>query len=54
MSNSRKLTLGISGRFLRIVLTQGLFNETSPGVYEHTPASAIFRTDQAASFYRLG
>ena len=39
---------------MRIVLTQGIFNEKAPGIYEHTPASAIFRTDQAASFYRLG
>ncbi|KXX75979.1 Demethylsterigmatocystin 6-O-methyltransferase [Madurella mycetomatis] len=44
----------ISDRFLRIVLTQGIFNEKMPGVYEHTPASAIFRTDHAASFFRLG
>jgi hypothetical protein len=44
----------VTDRFLRIVLTQGIFNKKYPGNYEHTPASAIFRTDQAASFYRLG
>ncbi|RYP42280.1 hypothetical protein DL767_000444 [Monosporascus sp. MG133] len=44
----------VAGRFLRILLTQGIFNEKAPGVYEHTPASEILRTDQAASFYRLG
>ncbi|KAI0172761.1 O-methyltransferase [Hypoxylon sp. FL1284] len=49
-----KLESAILRRFLRIVLTQSIFNESSPGVYEHTPASAVFRTDQAASFYRLG
>lgn len=41
-------------RFLRIVLTQGIFNETTTGAYEHTAASKTFRTDQAASFYNLG
>ncbi len=43
-----------SGRFLRIALTQGIFDETELDLYAHTESSAIFRTDQAASFYRLG
>ncbi|KAH7064492.1 O-methyltransferase [Paraphoma chrysanthemicola] len=47
------LDSGILTRFLRIVLTQGIFNEKSPGVIQHTSASAIFRTDQAASLFRL-
>ncbi|RYP17995.1 hypothetical protein DL765_004214 [Monosporascus sp. GIB2] len=49
-----QLDAGILSRFLRLVLTQAIFKEKAPGVYEHTTASAIFRTDQAASFYRLG
>ncbi|MCJ1439482.1 hypothetical protein MMC27_008876 [Xylographa pallens] len=49
-----KLDAAILTRFLRIVLTQGIFKEIAPGVYEHTAASAIFRTDHAASLYRLG
>ncbi|CEJ81074.1 hypothetical protein VHEMI01224 [[Torrubiella] hemipterigena] len=49
-----KLDATFLDRFLRIVLTQGIFNETAPGVYEHTAASKTFRTDEAASFYNLG
>ncbi|CAJ2508716.1 Uu.00g137420.m01.CDS01 [Anthostomella pinea] len=49
-----KLDATILSRFLRIVLTQGIFHEKAPGFYEHTPASTIFRADQAASFFRLG
>ncbi|RMZ66114.1 O-methyltransferase B [Pyrenophora seminiperda CCB06] len=44
----------ILNRFLRIVITQGIFTEISPRVIAHTPASAIFRNDQAADFFRLG
>ncbi|KAF3766640.1 O-methyltransferase [Cryphonectria parasitica EP155] len=49
-----KLDPTILSRFIHIVLTQGVFREISPGLYEHTSASAIFRSDQAASFFRLG
>nr|ARP51718.1 SAM-dependent O-methyl transferase [Phyllosticta cirsii] len=47
------LDAGILTRFLRIVLTQGIFNEKTPGIIEHTSASAMFRTDHAASLFRL-
>ncbi|KAF2121669.1 O-methyltransferase [Lophiotrema nucula] len=53
LASKVKLDAAILTRFLRIVLTQGIFKEKAPGVYEHTPASAIFRTDQGASLYRL-
>ncbi|EDU47091.1 O-methyltransferase [Pyrenophora tritici-repentis] len=49
-----KLDATILNRFIRILLTQGIFAETSPRVIAHTPASSIFRSDQAADFYRLG
>ncbi|KAI1824146.1 O-methyltransferase [Xylaria intraflava] len=54
IASAVKLDHSILSRFLRIALTGGIFTEISPDVYEHTPASAIFRSDQAASFYRLG
>nr|BAZ95833.1 o-methyltransferase cpaK [Curvularia pallescens] len=49
-----KLDDTILKRFIRIVLTQGIFTEASPGIISHTPASSVFRSDQAANFYRLG
>ncbi|KAK3988693.1 O-methyltransferase [Cladorrhinum sp. PSN332] len=50
-----KLNATILTRFIHILITQGLFREISPGgVYEHTPASAFFRNDQAAALFRLG
>ncbi|KAJ8124216.1 hypothetical protein ONZ43_g9 [Nemania bipapillata] len=54
IASAVKLDRSILSRFLRIALTQGIFTEQTPDVYKHTPASAIFREDQAASFYRLG
>ncbi|KAI0111116.1 O-methyltransferase [Nemania sp. FL0031] len=54
IASAVKLDQSVLGRFLRIALTQGIFSEKAPDIYEHTPASAIFRADQAADFYRLG
>ncbi|ORY18405.1 O-methyltransferase [Clohesyomyces aquaticus] len=48
-----KLDATILTRFIRIVLTQGIFNEKAPGIIEHTSGSAVFRTDQAAGLFRL-
>ncbi|KAI9687005.1 MAG: hypothetical protein M1820_010533 [Bogoriella megaspora] len=47
------LDAAVLTRFLRIVLTQGIFKEKACRIYEHTSSSAIFRTDQGASLYRL-
>ncbi|KAK0728822.1 O-methyltransferase [Lasiosphaeria miniovina] len=54
LSAAVKLDASILARFLHIVLTQGILRETARDMYEHTAASAIFRTDQAASLFRVG